>query len=71
MEVDHTIPRKLGGKDEYKNFQLLHKHCHDRKTAEDGSVGGTHDKCQFSEEPSEVKVSRSVLETSGFREEIA
>ncbi len=39
-EIDHSIPRSKGGKDEYNNLQLLHKHCHDAKTAEDGSVGG-------------------------------
>lgn len=38
IEVDHIIPRNMGGKDEYKNLQLLHRHCHDRKTAEDGSA---------------------------------
>ena len=38
LEVDHIIPKTLGGKDDYKNLQMLHKHCHDRKTAEDGSV---------------------------------
>ena len=32
MEVDHIIPRAIGGKDEYKNLQLLHRHCHDVKT---------------------------------------
>lgn len=32
MEVDHIIPRALGGKDQYSNLQLLHKHCHVRKT---------------------------------------
>ena len=32
LEVDHIIPRALGGKDEYKNLQLLHRHCHDEKT---------------------------------------
>lgn len=37
MEVDHKIPRSLGGKDEWKNLQLLHRHCHDKKTANDGS----------------------------------
>lgn len=37
MEVDHIIPRSQGGKDVYKNMQLLHKHCHDTKTAQDGS----------------------------------
>ncbi|GAB4208845.1 MAG: hypothetical protein Fur006_68070 [Coleofasciculaceae cyanobacterium] len=40
-EIDHDIPRFKGGKDEYNNLQLLHKHCHDVKTAEDGSVGGS------------------------------
>jgi RNA-directed DNA polymerase len=38
MEVDHKIPRALGGKDEWKNLQLLHRHCHDEKTADDGSL---------------------------------
>ncbi|OYE04604.1 group II intron reverse transcriptase/maturase [Nostoc sp. 'Peltigera membranacea cyanobiont' 232] len=35
LEVDHKIPRALSGKDEYKNLQLLHRHCHDVKTAID------------------------------------
>ncbi len=35
LEVDHIIPRALRGKDEYKNLQLLHRHCHDEKTALD------------------------------------
>jgi RNA-directed DNA polymerase len=35
MEVDHIIPRGTGGKDEYKNLQLLHRHCHQKKTAID------------------------------------
>ncbi len=39
MEVDHNIPKSKGGKDEYKNLQLLHRHCHDTKTANDGSPG--------------------------------
>ncbi len=38
VEVDHIQPRSLGGKDEYKNLQLLHKHCHDTKTENDGSL---------------------------------
>jgi len=37
LEVDHIIPKSLGGKDEWKNLQLLHRHCHDVKTASDGS----------------------------------
>jgi RNA-directed DNA polymerase len=35
MEVDHIIPKALGGKDELKNLQLLHRHCHDEKTRKD------------------------------------
>jgi RNA-directed DNA polymerase len=32
-EVDHIIPRSAGGDDAYSNWQLLHRHCHDTKTA--------------------------------------
>jgi RNA-directed DNA polymerase len=71
LEVDHVTPKSKGGKDKYQNFQLLHRHCHDVKTTEDGSIGGTHDKRQFIEEPDDAKVSRPVLKTSDFREEIA
>jgi len=39
LEVDHIIPKSRGGKNEYKNWQLLHRHCHDTKTASDGSSG--------------------------------
>ena len=38
VEVDHIIPKSKGGKDEYKNLQLLHRHCHDNKTRYDGSL---------------------------------
>ncbi len=38
LEIDHITPKTLGGKDEYKNLQILHRHCHDVKTTEDGSV---------------------------------
>ncbi|WP_333050352.1 MULTISPECIES: group II intron maturase-specific domain-containing protein [unclassified Microcoleus] len=40
-EIDHKIPRSKGGRDEYNNLQLLHKHCHDVKTAKDGLAGGS------------------------------
>jgi RNA-directed DNA polymerase len=40
LEVDHIIPRSKGGKDEYKNLQLLHQHCHDDKSRHDGSYQG-------------------------------
>ena len=39
IEVDHIIPKSKGGKDIYDNWQLLHRHCHDTKTASDGSSG--------------------------------
>jgi len=35
LEVDHIVPKAEGGKDQYKNLQLLHRHCHHEKTAED------------------------------------
>ena len=35
IEVDHITPKFKGGNDTYKNLQLLHRHCHDKKSAED------------------------------------
>lgn len=35
LEIDHKIPKEKGGKNSYDNFQLLHRHCHDTKTAAD------------------------------------
>ena len=35
QEADHIIAKKLNGKNVYSNYQLLHGHCHDEKTAED------------------------------------
>jgi RNA-directed DNA polymerase len=42
MEVDHIIPKSQGGKNEYRNIQLLHRHCHDKKTTKDGSLGNKY-----------------------------
>jgi len=39
LEVDHVIPKSKGGKNSYDNLQLLHRHCHDEKTTNDGSLG--------------------------------
>jgi len=44
-EIDHIIPTSKGGKDEYKNLQLLHRHCHDIKTATDGSYDSKETGC--------------------------
>ncbi|MBE9146838.1 group II intron reverse transcriptase/maturase [Planktothrix mougeotii] len=38
VEIDHILPTSLKRKNEYKNLQLLHRHCHDIKTATDGSL---------------------------------
>ena len=38
LEKDHRIPRICGGKEELDNLQLLHRHCHDQKTKQDGSM---------------------------------
>ena len=55
MEIDHIIPKSQGGRDEYKNWQLLHRHCHDTKTSSDGSLG-TKSGCNSAEPkpPSEL-----------------
>ncbi len=71
LEIDHIIPRIQGGKDESKNLQILHRHRHDVKTAKDGSAGSTHDKRQIIQKPCELKVSHTVLKTSGSREGVA
>ena len=39
IEVDHFMPKSKGGKNSYDNLQLLHRHCHDEKTTNDGSLG--------------------------------
>jgi len=71
IELDHILPTSLGGKRKFDNLQALHRHCHDHKTARDGSLSSSHDKGMFSEEPDEVKVSCPVLETSSTREGVA
>ena len=45
VEIDHILPTTLGGKNEYKNLQLLHRHCHDTKTATDGSYNSKETGC--------------------------
>jgi len=49
LEVDHIIPKALSGLDEYKNLQLLHRHCHDEKTALDLKEVRKKDHTKFQE----------------------
>ena len=35
IEIDHITPSKAGGVNSYENLQVLHKHCHDKKTNTD------------------------------------
>ncbi len=35
MEIDHIIPIRVGGLDIERNQQLLHLHCHDKKSAKE------------------------------------
>jgi RNA-directed DNA polymerase len=70
LETDHLIPRRLGGKDTLLNKMVYHKHCHDWKTARDGSNQarkgqGTYDTSHLTEEPDARKRARPVLEAGG------
>ncbi len=64
MEVDHVIPQSQRGSRAFTNLQLLHHHCHLRKTARERRRPGTYDKRHGAEEPCESKDSRTVLEPS-------
>lgn len=63
MEVDHILPKSQGGNSHYDNLQLLHRHCHDTKTANDLVRFALSKHC-IVEEPDEGKLSRPVLKTS-------
>jgi RNA-directed DNA polymerase len=41
MELDHIIPKSCGGTESVKNLHVLHRHCHDTKTRNDGSYDKT------------------------------
>jgi RNA-directed DNA polymerase len=62
MEVDHVHPRAHQGTGARQNLQLLHRHCHDRKTARD--KGSAHDKRHAIEEPCDSKDTSTVLKPS-------
>ncbi len=62
MEIDHILPKSGGGAETFLNLQLLHGHCHDRKTASQDR--GMNDNHPIAEERNDGKLSRSVLEPS-------
>ena len=64
LEKDHIIPKSRGGKNDSKNLQLLHRHCHDKKTSIDGSLISTNDNRHIGEKLDDRKLSRPVLKTS-------
>jgi len=65
-EVDHIIPKAQGGQDNYYNWQLLHTHCHHKKSAaEIKAARGTNNNSPSSEEPCDANVSCTVLKPSG------
>jgi RNA-directed DNA polymerase len=39
-ELDHRVPTIKGGPRKHTNWQVVHGHCHDSKTAQDGSLLG-------------------------------
>jgi RNA-directed DNA polymerase len=41
-EVDHIVPLTHGGGDVVENLQILHRHCHDQKTAQDNVKYGSN-----------------------------
>lgn len=49
LEIDHINPISCGGKKEWQNLQLLHRHCHDAKTAIDGSLKSPSDRGKHTE----------------------
>jgi RNA-directed DNA polymerase len=68
IESDHIVPKALSGAESRGNRQLLHGHCHDAKTAVDGSnrrpppgVPVTRAKLIPVEEPYDEKSARTVL----------
>jgi len=79
LEVDHITTKAKQGKNSYDNLQLLHRHCHDVKTANDikkernlrnsqNSKTCTNDNGFITEQPCEVKVSSTVrADESGRR----
>jgi RNA-directed DNA polymerase len=61
-ELDHRRPTSQGGRHVWTNWQIIHRHCHHSKTAQDQTDAAEvlTDKGQLIEEPDEPKGSRPV-----------
>lgn len=54
-DTDHIIPKIDGGKNELKNLQLLHRHCHHEKT-------GIENQQRYANKPNVAKSLRSCMQ---------
>ena len=57
LEIDHLRPSSQGGKNEWHNLRVIHRHCHDQRHR-------TYEKGYAAEELDESKGSCPVLKTS-------
>lgn len=57
LEIDHIRPSSQGGKNEWHNLRVIHRHCHDQRHC-------TYEKGHATEELDESKDSCPVLKTS-------
>jgi len=65
VEIDHIIPKSIGGGEEMSNKYVLHRHCHDQRHARRDV--GAYDKGHIAEEPCAEKSASTVLKPSERR----
>jgi len=66
QKLTTSCPNPNAARNSYTNWQLLHRHCPDEKTARENlAVGDTHAKRLSAEEPDAEKSSSPILEPSG------
>lgn len=73
IEIDHDCPTVLGGTPTSANMQVLHRHCHAKKTAHDGSTHRRVSRVRMTgrrdaEELGVGKLIRPVLKAAGERQ---
>ncbi len=64
IEIDHILPKHLGGGEELSNLFALHRHCHDQRHAKYPGTFGVNDNDHEAEEPCAEKSACTVLKTS-------